>query len=208
MEASYPELNDTFHEVSESAYGEEDAFRRTLETGTTILDVAVNKAKSDSAEPVVAGEDAFKLHDTYGFPIELTLEMAAEQGVKVDEAKFRELMAEQSPAPAPTPQEASQRGSFRLRRLQEDARQPDRLPRLHRHVRPRQGDRHHAGRQGSVPAVTGPANVEVILDRTPFYAEAGGQLADQGEILSDDGAVLEVDDVQKPSRTSSSTSAV
>ena len=94
MEASYPELNDTFHEVSESAYGEEDAFRRTLETGTTILDVAVNKAKSDSAEPVVAGEDAFKLHDTYGFPIELTLEMAAEQGVKVDEAKFRELMAE------------------------------------------------------------------------------------------------------------------
>ena len=81
--------------MSESAYGEEDAFRRTLETGTTILDVAVNKAKSDSAEPVVAGEDAFKLHDTYGFPIELTLEMAAEQGVKVDEAKFRELMAEQ-----------------------------------------------------------------------------------------------------------------
>ena len=149
MEASYPELNDTFHEVSESAYGEEDAFRRTLETGTTILDVAVNKAKSDSAEPVVAGEDAFKLHDTYGFPIELTLEMAAEQGVKVDEAKFRELMAEQkSPRPRRRPQEASQRGSFRLRRLQEDARQPDRLPRLHRHVRPRQGDRHHAGRQG------------------------------------------------------------
>ena len=52
--------------------------------------------------------------------------------------------------------------------------------------------------KGSVPAVTGPANVEVILDRTPFYAEAGGQLADQGEIISDDGAVLEVDDVQKP----------
>ncbi len=52
--------------------------------------------------------------------------------------------------------------------------------------------------KGSVPAVTGPANIEVILDRTPFYAEAGGQLADQGEILSDDGAVLEVDDVQKP----------
>ena len=52
--------------------------------------------------------------------------------------------------------------------------------------------------KGSVPAVSAPANVEVILDRTPFYAEAGGQLADQGEILSDDGAVLEVDDVQKP----------
>ena len=49
-----------------------------------------------------------------------------------------------------------------------------------------------------MPAVTGPATIEVILDPTPFYAEAGGQLADQGEILSDDGAVLEVDDVQKP----------
>ena len=62
--------------------------------------------------------------------------------------------------------------------------------------------------KGSVPAVTGPANIEVILDRTPFYAQAGGQLADQGEILSDDGAVLEVDDVQKRSRISSCTSAV
>ena len=113
MEASYPELNDTFHEVSESAYGEEDAFRRTLETGTTILDVAVNKAKSDSAEPVVAGEDAFKLHDTYGFPIELTLEMAAEQGVKVDEAKFRELMAEHKLRPEDVKKAKKERSSAR-----------------------------------------------------------------------------------------------
>ncbi len=94
MVASYPELEKTFHDVSESAYGEEDAFRRTLDNGIEILDVAVNKAKKTS-DPVVSGDDAFTLHDTYGFPIELTLEMAADQGVKVDEAKFRELMSEQ-----------------------------------------------------------------------------------------------------------------
>ena len=199
MEASYPELNDTFHEVSESAYGEEDAFRRTLETGTTILDVAVNKAKSDSAEPVVAGEDAFKLHDTYGFPIELTLEMAAEQGVKVDEAKFRELMAEQkSRARADA---LKKRHNVDLS-VYDDFKKTlvspiDFLGYTDMSARGRVLGIMQEGK-GSVPAVSAPANVEVILDRTPFYAEAGGQLADQGEILSDDGAVLEVDDVQKP----------
>ena len=199
MEASYPELNDTFHEVSESAYGEEDAFRRTLETGTTILDVAVNKAKSDSAEPVVAGEDAFKLHDTYGFPIELTLEMAAEQGVKVDEAKFRELMAEQkSRARADA---LKKRHNVDLS-VYDDFKKTlvspiDFLGYTDMSARAKVIGIMQEGK-GSVPAVTGPANVEVILDRTPFYAEAGGQLADQGEILSDDGAVLEVDDVQRP----------
>ena len=89
MEPNYPELKDTFHEVSESAYGEEDAFLRTLESGTTILDVAVDQAKRNHGE--VSGEDAFKLHDTYGFPIELTLEMAQEQGV-TEELKAQDQM--------------------------------------------------------------------------------------------------------------------
>ena len=64
--------------MSEAAYGEEDAFRRTLESGTEIFDLAVAKAK-ESGSDAVSGEDAFKLHDTYGFPIEITLEMAADQ---------------------------------------------------------------------------------------------------------------------------------
>ncbi|MBM6699264.1 alanine--tRNA ligase [Bifidobacterium pullorum subsp. saeculare] len=198
MEASYPELNDTFHEVSESAYGEEDAFRRTLENGTTILDVAVEKAKKDGSE-LVSGADAFTLHDTYGFPIELTLEMAADQGVKVDEAKFRELMAEQK---------SRARADALKKRHNVDlsvyddfkktlAKPIDFLGYTDMSARARVIGIMQEGK-GSVPAVTGPATIEVILDRTPFYAEAGGQLADQGEILSDDGAVLEVDDVQKP----------
>ena len=198
MEASYPELNKTFHDVSEAAYGEEDTFLRTLESGTEIFDMAVNKAK-ESGKDVVSGADAFKLHDTYGFPIELTLEMAEEQGVKVDEAKFRELMAEQK---------SRARADALKKRHNVDLSVYDDFKKTL--VKPIDflGYTDFSARatvlgimqegKGSVPAVTGPANIEVILDRTPFYAEAGGQLADQGEILSDDGAVLEVDDVQKP----------
>ena len=200
MEASYPELNTTFHEVSESAYGEEDAFRRTLASGIEILDVAVDKAKKEkNSAPVVSGDDAFKLHDTYGFPIELTLEMAADQGVKVDEAKFRELMAEQK--------NRAREDALKKRHnvdlsVYDDFKKTlaapiDFLGYTDMSARAKVIGIMQEGK-GSVPAVTGSANVEVILDRTPFYAEAGGQLADQGEILSDDGAVLEVDDVQKP----------
>ena len=182
--------------MSESAYGEEDAFRRTLETGTTILDVAVNKAKSDSAEPVVAGEDAFKLHDTYGFPIELTLEMAAEQGVKVDEAKFRELMAEQkSRARADA---LKKRHNVDLS-VYDDFKKTlvspiDFLGYTDMSARAKVIGIMQEGK-GSVPAVTGPANVEVILDRTPFYAEMGGQQGDAGE-LSAEGVSLTVSDTK------------
>ena len=198
MEASYPELNKTFHDVSEAAYGEEDTFLRTLESGTESFDMAVNKP-TEPGKAVVSGADAFKLHDTYGFPIELTLEMAEEQGVKVDEAKFRELMAEQK---------SRARADALKKRHNVDLSVYDDFKKTL--VKPIDflGYTDFSARatvlgimqegKGSVPAVTGPANIEVILDRTPFYAEAGGQLADQGEILSDDGAVLEVDDVQKP----------
>ena len=200
MEPSYPELNDTFHEVSEAAYGEEDAFRRTLEKGTTILDLAVEKAKKEHRDdPMVGGADAFTLHDTYGFPIELTLEMAAEQGVKVDEAKFRELMSEQK---------SRARADALKKRHNVDVSVYDDIKKALEKPIDFLGYTDFSSRsnvlaiveagKGSVKSVTAPANVEVILDRTPFYAERGGQIADQGEIISDDGAILEVDDVQRP----------
>lgn len=214
MAPSYPELNDTFAAVSEAAYGEEASFRRTLGKGTTILDAAVARAKDEAkgtsrsdeagqegqtATPEVSGKDAFTLHDTYGFPIELTLEMAAEQGVKVDEAKFRELMAEQK---------ARARADALKKRHNVDLSVYDDFRKTLQAPIDFLGYTDYSSRsrvigiiqegKGEVPAATAPATLEVILDRTPFYAEAGGQLADQGEILSDDGAVLEVDDVQKP----------
>ncbi|CAN5278572.1 hypothetical protein BH18ACT9_BH18ACT9_19490 [soil metagenome] len=94
MRTSYPELERDWSRISAIAFAEEDAFRQTLRTGTTIFDVAAQKAKSTS-HPQLSGAQAFALHDTYGFPIDLTLEMAAEQGLAVDEDGFRRLMSEQ-----------------------------------------------------------------------------------------------------------------
>src|SRR5690606_10429768 len=94
MATSYPELERDWSRISEIAYTEEDAFRRTLASGTTILDTAVAKAKK-AGSGTLGGAEAFALHDTYGFPIDLTLEMAAEQGLQVDEPGFRSLMTQQ-----------------------------------------------------------------------------------------------------------------
>ena len=127
------------------------------------------------------------------------VEMAADQGVKVDEAKFRELMAEQkSRARADALKKRHNVDLSVYDDFKKTLLQPiDFLGYTDMSARAKVLGIMQEGK-GSVPAVTGPANIEVILDRTPFYAQAGGQLADQGEILSDDGAVLEVDDVQKP----------
>ena len=147
----------------------------------------------------MSGKDAFTLHDTYGFPIELTLEMAAEQGVKVDQDEFRKLMNEQK---------ARARADAMKKRHNVDLSVYDDMRKSLDEPQVFLGYTDFSSRstvlgiiqegKGAVPVVKAPAQVEVILDRTPFYAEAGGQLADQGEILTDDGAVLEVDDVQKP----------
>src|SRR5690606_20241244 len=94
MSASYPELATDFERIARIAYAEEETFRRTLAAGTTILDVAVAEVKK-AGGTTLPGERAFQLHDTYGFPIDLTLEMASEQGLRVDEAGFRDLMAAQ-----------------------------------------------------------------------------------------------------------------
>ncbi|HTE72988.1 MAG TPA: alanine--tRNA ligase, partial [Actinomycetes bacterium] len=105
MAPSYPELASGFGRISALAYAEEETFRGTLRAGTTILDQFVRQARHDqdvaegSGGPASAGRlsgaQAFQLHDTYGFPIDLTLEMASEQGLQVDEPAFRTLMQEQ-----------------------------------------------------------------------------------------------------------------
>ncbi len=200
MSATYPELRTDFDRISRVAYAEEEAFRRTLASGTTLLDTAVARAKSgtDQAQQL-SGAQAFALHDTYGFPIDLTLEMAAEQGVAVDEAGFRRLMQEQKDrARADAKAKKSAHGDTSVYRRIADG--------LGRAVEFTGYDEvvsegRVAGivRDGENVDVAGPGDdIELVLDRTPFYAEGGGQLADGGRIELDNGAVIEVRDVQSP----------
>ncbi len=94
MGPSYPELVTDFDRIQRIAVAEETAFNRTLASGSRLFDDAASATKASGAT-VLSGTDAFTLHDTYGFPLELTLEMAAESGLSVDEEGFRGLMAEQ-----------------------------------------------------------------------------------------------------------------
>src|SRR5690606_33001164 len=94
MKATYPVLEADWDRISSLANAEEETFLRTLAQGSTILDLALNDTKK-SGKKTLAGSEAFLLHDTYGFPIDLTLEVAEEQGLSVDRGAFDELMAEQ-----------------------------------------------------------------------------------------------------------------
>ncbi|GAB2694231.1 alanine--tRNA ligase [Thalassiella azotivora] len=201
MKASYPELETDFGRISQIAYAEEEAFRRTLSAGTTILDTAVTRAKQSGAT-ALTGEQAFQLHDTYGFPIDLTLEMAAEQGVQVDAEGFRRLMTQQRErAKADARAKRTGRADTSAYRGVADG--------LGRPVE-FTGYREFAS-EGSVagllvdgvavPAARAGDDVELVLDRTPFYAEGGGQLADAGRVLvraNGTEALVEVEDVQSP----------
>ena len=197
MRLSYPELDAEFPRIGQIVVAEEEAFIRTLAAGTTILDVAVRDARS-SGTPVLSGGKAFQLHDTYGFPIDLTLEMAAEQGVAVDEVEFRRLMGEQR-ARAKADARAKKTGhhdTSGYRGVGDTLGRPVEFTGYEEVVSPaRIAGLLVAGEP--VPAASAGQAVEVILDRTPFYAEGGGQLADTGRIELD-GAVIEVDDVQSP----------
>ena len=108
MGPSYPELVSDFARISRIAVAEETAFNRTLASGSKLFEDVAGATKTAGAT-VVSGSDAFTLHDTYGFPIELTLEMAAEAGLSVDETGFHELMRSSASGPRPTPPRANTR---------------------------------------------------------------------------------------------------
>ncbi|TKK83589.1 alanine--tRNA ligase [Herbidospora galbida] len=175
---------------------EEASFLGTLRTGTTIFDTAVSATKKAGAR-VLAGDKAFQLHDTYGFPIDLTLEMAAEQGLQVDEEGFKRLMAEQK-ANAKADAKAKKTGNADISVFGELLEKAGKVEFLgYDHLTT---DTEIAGIivDGSpVPVAGAGTTVEVVLLRTPFYAEGGGQLADQGVIKVENGEI-EVVDVQSP----------
>ncbi|OPF79904.1 alanine--tRNA ligase [Streptomyces antioxidans] len=197
MGQQYPELLTDRKRIETVALAEESAFLKTLKAGTNILDTAVTDTKTAGGS-VLPGDKAFLLHDTWGFPIDLTLEMAAEQGLSVDEEGFRRLMKEQRER-AKADAKAKKTGHADLSAYREVADSSGRTEFT--------GYTHTEGESTVVgllvdgvssPAATEGDEVEVVLDRTPFYAEGGGQLADTGRIKLDTGAVVEVRDVQQP----------
>lgn len=182
MRDQYPYLTEREREVREAVGAEQEAFNRTLERGMEVFEQLAASSRSE-----IAGPDAFRLHDTFGFPLEVTRELAEERGLSVDEAGFTAAMAAQrarsrrSQGPVwadlkslPTSQFA---GDIEL--LAEAA-----VLRLRR--------------EGAYVDVADAGDeVEVYLDRSPFYAESGGQVGDTGTLTGPNGEVT-VEDTQRP----------
>jgi alanyl-tRNA synthetase len=198
MKLSYPEIESDWERISTVAYAEEDAFRATLKAGTTIFDMAAGEAKQ-SGQTQLAGSKAFALHDTYGFPIDLTLEMAAEQGLSVDEGEFRRLMSEQRERAKADAQakKGKHAGGQVYREVADSIGQAVEFTGYDQVVSEGTVRGILAGGGASRSAQEG-EEVELVLDRTPFYAEGGGQLADHGVIELSNGATVQVLDVQSP----------
>ncbi|HET7702228.1 MAG TPA: alanine--tRNA ligase [Candidatus Limnocylindrales bacterium] len=214
MRDAYPYLEERRDAVLAAIEREEAQFARTLDAGTTQLEAALAELAPDAERvigrrpealpddvPLLPGDLAFRLHDTYGFPIDLTIELAAEHGVGVDRAGFDAALAEQ--------RERSRSG-----KKAELARHAE-LSALYQAIQSRAGDSEFLGyettaAQGTVVAIlrdgmeydelTGQGAAEVVLDRTPFYAEGGGQVGDRGELREAGGgsSLFTVEDSQKP----------
>ncbi|MEO7079461.1 MAG: alanine--tRNA ligase, partial [Rhodococcus sp. (in: high G+C Gram-positive bacteria)] len=194
MAQSYPELVTGFDRILNVSVGEESAFLKTLTSGSKLFDTAAESVKS-TGKKTIGGAEAFALHDTYGFPIDLTLEMASEAGLNVDEDGFRSLMAEQrqrakedarsrkhAHADLSVYKDFVDLGATEFTGFEELSSEANVLALISGGVR--------------VPTATAGESVEVILDRSPLYAESGGQIADIGTI-SGPGFSADVEDVQK-----------
>jgi len=198
MGETYTELFRDWERISTVAYAEEDAFRQTLKAGTQIFDLAAAEVKRSGGSQL-PGDIAFRLHDTDGFPIDLTLEMAAEKGLSVDEAGFRRLMQEQRDrAKADAKAKKGQhRDASAYRAVADSLGGPVQFT-GYDEVVSEGAVRGIVAAGGVVQEARAGDEIELVLDRTPFYAEGGGQLADQGVIELANGARVEVRDVQSP----------
>ena len=197
MGPQYPELiTDSARILSVSA-SEEESFLQTLKSGTAIFDLAASAVKATKSSQM-SGDDVFKLHDTYGFPFDLTLEMAREVGLEVDETGFTRLMKEQRDR-AKADARAKKSGHTDLSEYKKIADKSG-ATEFVGYTQVETQSRVNAILVDGVGTKSAQAgdDVEIILDRTPFYAEGGGQLADGGTITLSDGTVVEIDDVQTP----------
>ena len=197
MGPQYPELISDKKRILAVSVSEEESFLQTLKSGTQIFDLASTQLKSEKKK-VLPGEEVFKLHDTYGFPFDLTLEMAREEGLEVDEVGFTRLMKEQRDR-AKADAKAKKSGHTDLTEYKKiaDAKGAGEFI-GYSHVRSESKINGILVNGLSVNSASSGDEVEIVLDRTPFYAEGGGQLADGGKITLANGAIVEIDDVQMP----------
>jgi alanyl-tRNA synthetase len=180
LSSAYPGLGDSADAIVETVEREETSFRRTLESGAAILEEELRKGKK------VSGDVAFRLHDTHGFPIELTMEIAAEAGAEVDVEGFEAAMAEQRRrAQADARARRGTAGEETLYREQLEQSGPSVFTGYQHYEEP-------ARVVGVLPGAE-PEVVEIVLDRTPFYAEGGGQVGDTGVITTETGKARVLD---------------
>ncbi len=196
MSPQYPELAADSARILSVAQAEEESFLTTLKSGTAIFDLASTDVKKSSSS-TLTGDTVFKLHDTYGFPFDLTLEMASEQGLAVDEEGFRRLMKEQKDrAKADAKSKKSGHTDLSEYRKIFDAKGKSEFIGYKNF----EGEAKIAGIlvDGQSVSEVASGEIEIVLNRTPFYAEGGGQLADGGTITLDNGTEILIEDVQCP----------
>ena len=195
MRDAYPELDSEFGRIVKTALAEEEAFLRTLVSGTAVLENEISAVIASGAKQL-SGQSAFLLHDTYGFPIDLTVEIAEENSLTVDREGFNQLMGEQRDR-AKADARLKKSGTTDLSVFSDFRAMGLSVFTGYEELRSEAKILGIVADGTQVGSISKGTIAEVILDRTSFYAESGGQTADAGIIVGD-GFVLEVLDVQKP----------
>lgn len=166
---AYPDLVKNKQKIIDTIKKEEERFAKTLDRGYKMLDEFIENKKD------IDGESAFKLYDTFGFPFELTKEIAAEQGLNVDEAGFKAAMQEQKERAKAATAKISVTGDMKYAKIEKDVGSTNFI-----------GYTDNECSDAKILAqVEGEGYVDIVLDKTPFYAECGGQVGDSGYIESE-----------------------
>ncbi len=165
---AYPDLVKNKAKIVDTIKKEEERFNKTLDRGYKLLDeFIVNKKDID-------GENAFKLYDTYGFPLELTKEIAQENGLKVDEEGYKAAMQEQKERAKAATAKLSVTGDIKYAKIEDEVGSTEFV-----------GYSENEADAKILATVEGDGYVDIVLDKTPFYAECGGQVGDSGVIEND-----------------------